>query len=62
MIKARQNCEVWTMPALTVAMVVTAIVAVYMPQGRKLQSIKTTIASRKLALDESTKRPPWCRA
>lgn len=56
MAKLRRTTECWIMPVLTVAMVVGAIVAVYVPLGRKLQCIRTGIASRKLELAESSKR------
>jgi Tfp pilus assembly protein PilO len=56
MAKLRPTCQLWLMPALTVAMVVAAVVAVYTPQTRKLESIRTGLASRKLALVENSKK------
>lgn len=44
------------MSVLTVAFVTSAIVAVYLPQARELRSIKTMVASRRLALEESSKK------
>ncbi len=54
--KLRQACETWMMSVLTVAFVTSAIVVVYLPQARELRSIKTMVASRRLALAESSKK------
>jgi Tfp pilus assembly protein PilO len=44
------------MPVLTVGLVAVAIGVVYLPQARELKRIRTTIAAKKLALEDSTKK------
>jgi Tfp pilus assembly protein PilO len=42
------------MSALTIGLVVAAVAVVYVPQARELRSIKTTIAAKRLALQDSS--------
>ncbi len=48
--------ENWIMLGLAGAVVVVMILAVFIPQGKKLDSIKTSIAARKIALADGTKK------
>ena len=46
----------WITVVIVAAMIGAATLGLYLPQGRKLESIRTDIASRKLALESDAQR------
>jgi Tfp pilus assembly protein PilO len=56
MASLKHTCETWMMSAVTVTLVIVAVGAVYVPQARELKSVKTMIAAKKLALEDSAKK------
>jgi Tfp pilus assembly protein PilO len=56
MANLKHVCETWMMSAVTIGLVIAAVGAVYVPQARELKTVHTTIAAKKLALQDSAKK------